>query len=727
MKHVEYRVAFGRVAEILVWDRVSESNRVRTKIRDFEPYFYVDAHAMIPDDTRIKRVEETDVVGLGGETVKRVVTYLPGQVGEMRKFFPRTWEADVPFKDRYRIDHRNDFLHSKTPRILFLDIETMGSVDTRGYEPITCITVYDSVTRKYYILTWHPKLERRVYYKEENIKVFEFQTEVEMLDTFVRLVMESNPDVFTGWNSTEFDMPYIVNRAQHIGVNTSPLSPIGRVEPKEKDVNISGRSCFDLLPAYKRVHENELDSYKLEEVAQIELGYGKTAKGSDVVWLWENDIPKLQEYNYVDVKILVELEAKLRIFDFFVTLAELANVTLEDTLFNSKMIDMYLLSICHERGICLPTREEVPESDMIEGATVFQPSYGLMHNVAVMDVASLYPTIMDVFNMSPETTEGFMKFKQEPRGLVPTILEDLFALRRKLKAEGLDDQQRAVKELMNSFYGVMLYKKFRLANRDMGASITYVGRELLAWTKSKVEEWGYKPVYGDTDSIFVEGVKTEEEGLELQKRINKSYDDFVRQFGIEKHSFMIEFEAFVDTALFMGVKKKYALKIGDEIKIRGFETRRSNTPRLGRDVQNEVLRMLLTGESREGILKYIKSVRKYIMEEAELDEIASPITLRKSISEYGSKPQHVKAAEYSNMYLGTTFTAGDKILIIFIQRTPFDHPRTNVIASEFGGTIEPGFLIDYKEHEKRCIDNLVDPIFEAVGWANTKNKTLFDF
>jgi DNA polymerase elongation subunit (family B) len=132
-----------------------------------------------------------------------------------------------------------------------------------------------------------------------------------------------------------------------------------------------------------------------------------------------------------------------------------------------------------------------------------------------------------------------LDFKQEPRGLIPQVLEELMEERTKLKAVGENDKQRVVKELMNSFYGIMMFPNFRLMVPEIGESITNVGREIIMWTKGIVEKAGYEVIFGDKDSVGVKGIKTDEEAIKLQKTINSSYDEFIKQFGITKHKFII--------------------------------------------------------------------------------------------------------------------------------------------------------------------------------------------
>lgn len=746
MNVVEYVTVQGNPI-VKVFYRYKGDKRGCRTIRDFEPYFLVESDAKVKDDDRIKRVEETDFVSLHGKPLKKIVTKLPSDVSTLRKLFRESYEADIPFVDRFRIDKKGNEDEMPEPdvppRIFFFDIETT-SLDVRGHDPIISIACYDSYYKKYVMFVWQPNKEigdphnfyqHEGFYKKmdwsENQTVHVFGNELDMLKKFCDFFEFCDPDIVTGWFSDEFDLPYLINRLDNLdGIGSYRLSPMNKCGVSHDKGWIKGRVCFDMLPAYKKIHENQLDSFKLDEVAKAELGYGKTGEGGDIIQMWTQRFDDLITYNFMDVEILVELDKKIKIFDFYMLLADKVNASIEDTLLNSKLVDMFLLNYCHNQKVALPTNKNA-QTRKIKGAKVFKPDKGLKYNLAILDLKSLYPSIIMTFNMCAKTCKGFMDFAQEPKGMIPTVLEELMEERAKLKAEGRNEQQRVVKELMNSFYGVMMFAGFRLMNPDIGESITHIGREIIQWTKKVVEEtYGYKVVYGDTDSIFVEGVETEEQAQELRKTINDSYMEFVAQFGLKSHKFEIEYEGHVDVGLFVGKKKRYALKMGEDLKIRGFEYRRSNVPRLGKELQKSVLEMLLSHGDKKEIDKYVQSIEKMIKDEWSdmLDEIGVPASITKPLSMYKTNSQHIRAAQYSNDHLDSHFGVGDKMLMFYIKSCPSDKPKTDIIALDFGEEIPKGFVLDVDRHIEKVL-SLVDPIYEVLDWTrlDLAQKTLLTF
>lgn len=118
-----------------------------------------------------------------------------------------------------------------------------------------------------------------------------------------------------------------------------------------------------------------------------------------------------------------------------------------------------------------------------------------------------------------ETSLGTFKFAQEPRGVVPGLLEDLAAYRKKAKREMADARARgdswaeslangrqlAYKITMNSVYGFMGATKGMLPVVPIAASVTATGRNMIQQTKRLAETLvpGSRVIYGDTDSVMV--------------------------------------------------------------------------------------------------------------------------------------------------------------------------------------------------------------------------------
>ena len=189
-----------------------------------------------------------------------------------------------------------------------------------------------------------------------------------------------------------------------------------------------------------------------------------------------------------------------------------------------------MLRKARERQVILPSRKfELDEEESVEGAIVGVCKIGVNKNVAVLDVKSLYPNAMKTCNMSPETilrSPGHcgmsvediengdipycvvedVYFRMDKQGFIPFVIDDLYELRRKYKAEmhsyehgsedynRLNNMQIVCKFLLNSIYGVSKYKSFRLRDRDVFKSVTYFGRANNRFMQDIVKETGHELV-----------------------------------------------------------------------------------------------------------------------------------------------------------------------------------------------------------------------------------------
>ena len=341
-------------------------------------------------------------------------------------------------------------------------------------------------------------------------------------------------------------------------------------------------------------------------------------------------------------------------------------------------------------------------AEEFEGATVFEPSRGVRENVVVLDLKSLYPMAMMTINASMETkvdassprdpgTEVWapngVRFHKQPDGLTRTIIAELLKERDEKKALRntfafgspqyvlYDMQQNVLKVIMNTYYGVSGYPRFRLFDREIGSAATSVGRAIIEHTRRVIEQQGYTVIYGDTDSCMVQLAKEfdKEQTITtarlIEKRLNESYRDFAKtELNADEHFFSIKFEKIYARFFQAGKKKRYAgslvWKEGKDVKetdIVGFEIRRSDTPQITKIVQQRVMEMILAGEGYDGIKAFLSDViKKYRAGKYTLDEVGIPGGIGKSLDDYDNDDAQVRGAKYANQYLHTEFGKGSK-------------------------------------------------------------------
>ena len=690
------------------------------------------------------------------------------------------------------------------PRVNTFDIE----VDDRsgfpedGEEPIVCLTSHDSYRDEYVMWLYeapvgdgeipdeiddYDPIEGAI---DHEVRVFE--EEEAMLEAFIEYIEDTDPDLLTGWNFEDFDAPYFLDRLEELDgphhdydLSIDRLSRVDEVwRSNWGGPDIKGRIVFDLLYGYQRMVFSELDSYRLDAVGEVELGVGKERYAGDIGDLWEDDPTRLLEYNLRDVELCVELDRQQEIIPFWGEVRSFVGCKLEDAPTPGDAVDMYVLHEAHGR-FALPSKGQQEAGDEYEGGAVFEPITGVKENVTVLDLKSLYPMCMTTINASPETKvdpdeySGEMykaptgtHFRKEPDGVNREMITELLDEREEKKAlrdqhepgtpeyEQYDRQQGAVKVIMNSLYGVSGWDKFRLYDKEAAAAITATGRDVIEFTDEAANELDYQVTYGDTDSVMLElgpDVPKDdalEQSFEIEEYINGRYDDFAREdLSAEEHRFQIEFEKLYRRFFQAGKKKRYAGHITwkegkdvDNIDIVGFEYQRSDIAPITKEVQHEVIEMIVKDGDIEGAKEYVNGVIEDVLAgEVSLEDLAIPGGIGKRLDNYDTDTAQVRGAKYANLLLGTNFQRGSKPKRLYLDRVDpsffqrleeddgFD-ARTDplygafkrdpdVICFEYEDQIPDAFEVDYDTMLEKTLQGPIERILEALGvsWEEVKS------
>jgi DNA polymerase elongation subunit (family B) len=686
----------------------------------FRPYFYI-------------KNPKGEFKTITGERVSKIIVNEPKDVFTQRSKYEH-YEGDINYTNRYLIDRVNKI--DKEPiRVCYLDIEIRQesgfSEISEAKNPITLIGVYDNFTKKY---------------KQFSLKDFEKEGgEGIMLSAFIQYIQTTDPDIIASWFGNGFDFPYLLNRMKNLRVDINRLgrggySYIGNGEYSK--CKIYGRILFDMLEAYKKhFSSGGRESYSLDYISKYELGKlgGKEKYGGTLDELEIKDYDKFLKYNKRDVELLILLDNQLKMIDFFDEVRRMAFCRFEDVFMNSKTADSLCLKYAKEHNIILPSVTP-KESDKYEGGYVIECNPKLYENIVVMDFKSLYPSIMIGFNTSYETldkngpinVDDKYIFRKEV-GIIPAIVKPLLEKRKiaKKKMIGLDENspeykglnitQNAYKIIANSFYGVLGFKSFRLYNKDVAASITYIARKLIKETIDWFNKNGYEVIYGDTDSVFLQMKDNDIDKIkELNKKVNVYLNEYLSKY-IEKENniFSLDFKEAFAVLFFKrkdngeGAKKKYAGKLywkngigTKEVSIVGFESGRSDYPKIGRDFMKQILHMVLDKEPPEKVMKFIQDFKDKIRREFTPEQIGLPVSINKPLNKYHNE-MHVRAARLANEH-GEGIRVGDKIKMVFIKG------ENNVIA--FKEKMPEGYEIDYDNMIRRLVDLKIRPIFASLNW-----------
>ena len=366
-----------------------------------------------------ERAERGEYKSIYGDTLTKIYKF--------SKDDESLFESDVPETTRALVDLYSDSDEPSTGHvILTYDIEcemTSGLPNPEeAKNELTSIALHDSATNQYWVLVMD-KESLMVEKTTDKAIVLPFKTEEEMLLKYLELYEQINPSIVTGWNIDFFDTPMLYNRIKRLlgEQQANRLSPIGKCfwSPYRKRYFMAGVSYLDYIELYKKYNYGELPNYRLDTVAQIELGRGKIEYQGNLDQLFKEDIEKFIEYNLVDVELVVGFEQKLQFIDLCRGIAHAGHVPYEDFVYSSKYLEGAMLTYLRRKNLVAPNKpadrqermQALRDNDQEKfiGAYVKDPIVGKYDWIYDLDLTSLYPSIIMTINISPETKIGKVK------------------------------------------------------------------------------------------------------------------------------------------------------------------------------------------------------------------------------------------------------------------------------------------------------------------------------
>lgn len=331
-------------------------------------------------------------------------------------------------------------------RVFCLDIEVQiedefPTADQASY-PINVISLTDSLEKKLHVWATQTEINKIIstkkkqeidqflhnYAEEIEIVYHLFDDEILMLEHFIDWWGKNFPDIVTGWNIDVFDVKYIINRIINVfgkdkALLLSPLSNVYTIFDRDLNTEIfriSGISCIDYLRLYKKITLKSQQSFKLDYIGQLELGFGKLdyhEKYNSIRQFMEADFAEFTKYNMLDSLIVYLLDKKLRFINLMRTICNFGLVEYEAITRSLPYIIGALCIEARKRGVYFLTElnkdQEQAEIDQkandygFAGAFVY-PTIANYYNqgIASFDFNSLYPNIMITLNLSPDTKVG---------------------------------------------------------------------------------------------------------------------------------------------------------------------------------------------------------------------------------------------------------------------------------------------------------------------------------
>ena len=559
--------------------------------------------------------------------------------------------------------------------------------------------------------------------------------EFSALEAFCKHVRQFDPDVLTGWNIIDFDLTVLQGIALRVGHPFQLGRDAGATRIRKAEgyfgsgqASIPGRIVLDGIDLLRGAFIR-MDDYSLDAVAREVLGEGKAISGdvqdrvAEITRNYRHNLSAFALYARTDARLAFEIVARLDVVRLAFARSQLTGMTPDRVSASIASFDFLYLCELWKLGIVAPSvgSGDADAGAPQQGGHVLEPATGLHQNVWVFDFKSLYPSIIRTFNIDPlsyvadpapdadliRTPAG--AFGREP-AILPGMLDDLFPRRETAKQNGDAVASHAIKILMNSFYGVLGTSACRFYNPGLANSITGTGKEILLWSKRWFETAGFKVLYGDTDSLFVQSnggdpLETRDEGQRLASALNRDLAAYVKEQWRVPSRLELQCEKLY-LKLFLphsrnstrGASKRYAgLRHGDSldhVEFIGMEVVRRDWTALARQVQRELYQRLFADQAVDAYLAdVVTRLRAGSLDEA----LVYRKNLRKHADEYtATTPPHVVAARKSTLPAGR--------LISYVMTTAGPEPIDNIRHP-----------LDREHYVLKQVRPVAEPVLETLG------------
>ena len=652
-----------------------------------------------------------------------------------------------------------------------------------------------------------------------------------LLQYFMKLWTTDYPDIVTGWNVEYFDIQYIVTRIiALLGEDTARrLSPHKSIKQRSREIfgkvnstySIMGVAVIDYMDCFKKFgyKYGPQESYKLDHIAYVVLGEKKLSyeEAGSLKNLYKEDFQRYIDYNMKDVELVERLEDKMGLLTLAMTVAYKGGVNYSDTFGVTNIWESIIYRKLNSEKRVPPVWTPESGKSKFAGGYVKEPHVGAHDWVVSFDLNSLYPNIIVQWNMSPETlinqaevsgVDYYMNsspfegdacvaangstYRKNIDGVIPSIIIDYYDDRRSIKkmmlaAESqyqqektvqlekeinkLNNQQMAIKILMNSLYGALGNQYFKYFDLRLAEGVTLTGQLAIQWAERTVNKYmneimetdGKDYVIAiDTDSLYVNfgpmikkfTPKDPVKFLDMvaktkfEEEIGKAYAELFTKMNCHKPRMEMGREVIADRGIWTA-KKRYILNVHNnegvqyaepKLKIMGIEAIKSSTPEVCRDKFKEIFKILISGSEDDAqayIQKFKAEFKSLPAEKVAFPRSVSNITDwsdRKSIYKKGS-PIHVRGSLLYNKLVKDAKLTKKYELIQNANRIKFCYMKMpnpiheNVIA--FPEVLPPELKLDhYIDYDLQFDKTFVEPlklILDAIGWTPEPVASLDEF
>lgn len=573
-------------------------------VRAYEDGKHIEFREEFKPTLFVKSKKESKYRTLSGEVVDAVQ---PGTVRDCREFLKKYENVDgfeIYGNERYIYQYISDKYSEEEIKfdinkikLVTIDIEVAsenGFPDVESCsEEILAITLQDYATKK--IVSWGVK---PFTHNRSDLIYHYCESEFALLNTFIQYWMDNTPEIVTGWNLQLYDIPYICKRLNRVlGEKLMKrMSLWGLVSEGEVFINgrkhttfdIGGVTQLDYMDLYKKFTYKTQESYRLDYIAEVELGQKKLDHSEYETFkeFYTKNWQKFIEYNIVDVELVDRLEDKMKLIELALTMAFDARVNFTDVFYQVRMWDNIIYNYLKKRNIVIPQKNRSSKNEKYAGAYVKEPKPGIYDWVVNFDLNSLYPHLIMQFNISPETlidkrhptvsvdkilnqkldfeeykdyavcANGAM-YRKDVRGFLPELMEKMYnervifkkkMIEAKKQYEKTKDKQllkeiarcnniqMAKKISLNSAYGAVGNQYFRYYKLENAEAITLSGQVAIRWIENKMNQYLNRilktdgvdyVIASDTDSIYLNLGPLVEDVFKGRKKTTESIVTFL--------------------------------------------------------------------------------------------------------------------------------------------------------------------------------------------------------
>lgn len=479
------------------------------------------------------------------------------------------------------------------PSVVFCDIENAipagggFPAPKKAQEQITCITL--GKNNKYYHLSMTELDLNDEDISNLDVEHLWFINESELLRGFLKLWAELDPDIVTGWNVSSYDMVYLYNRIRNVlGKSFADrLSPWKDVKERtyeafgkeQVEYTFQGISVLDYLDLYKKFSFTPRETYRLDFISQEEVGIGKLdySEYKDFNDFYERNPQKYSCYNIIDVLRVVQIDKKRKLIDLAISMAFDAKINFNDVFGVVQPWDCKITNYLQDRQIVVPWKNYAGDP-VIMGGYVKEVQQGKWPWVVSFDAASLYPHIIMLLNLGPDTIVDHLpninpdsiledriseilqdckdrnlsisgigsRFRRDRTGFLSELMEELYSNRSLFKKQMkeaedklehhqgsaaekreledlismLNSKQMAIKIFANALFGSLANAGSRYCSASLSEGITSTGQTGIRWAERHINEYLNK-VLGTKDFDFVVAIDTDSLYINLYPLVEK--------------------------------------------------------------------------------------------------------------------------------------------------------------------------------------------------------------